>query len=127
MDRAEPWRLHYTRTQHKDDVDFRVRLTTTPLPWGGVRWWFVCPLTVNGRSCQRRCAKLYLPPGGRYYGCRLCYALTCASVQEAHRFDNMYRMLAAEADKGIFLAFQHRTRQKPMRHMANRDVPVFVF
>ena len=64
LDRADAWiRLYYTRTRDKDHVDFRVRLTTTPLPWGGVRWWFVCPLTVNGRRCGRRCGKLYLPPG----------------------------------------------------------------
>jgi hypothetical protein len=25
---------------------------------------------------------LYLPPGGRYFGCRLCHRLTYRSVQE---------------------------------------------
>ena len=82
LDRADAWiRLHYTRVQDKDEVAFRVRLTTTPLPWGGVRWWFVCPLTVNGRSCGRRCGNLYLPPGGRYFGCRVCYDLTYESTR----------------------------------------------
>jgi hypothetical protein len=37
---------------------------------------------VNGRPCQRRVGKLYLPPGGRYYGCRHCHALTYTSCQE---------------------------------------------
>ena len=33
LDRADAWvRLHYTRTRDKEDVDFRVQLTTTPLP-----------------------------------------------------------------------------------------------
>ena len=77
-------------------MDYRVGLTTTPLPWGGDRWWFVCPLTVNGRKCLRRCEKLYLPPGGRYFGCRLSYDLPNTSSTEAHKVDGMYRLLAAE-------------------------------
>jgi hypothetical protein len=32
--------------------------------------------------CDRRVAKLYLPPGGRYFGCRECYRLTYRSAQE---------------------------------------------
>ena len=96
-------RLHYTQTRrgedHGEDMDYRVSLTTTPLPWGGVRWWFICPLTSNGRSCRRRCGKLYLPPGGRYFGCRLCYNLTYESSQEAHKFDRLFGLLAA--DTGI--------------------------
>ena len=95
-DHAVAWiRLHYTVTRSGEAVDYRVGLTTTALPWGGVRWWFACPLTVNGRSCWRRCGKLYLPPGGRYFGCRLCYNLTYTSSQEAHKFDGLYRVLAA--------------------------------
>ena len=93
-------RLNYTHTRRGEDqgerMDYPVGLTTTPLPWGGVRWWFVCPLTVNGRSCWRRCGKLYLPPGGRYFGCRLCYDLTYTSAQQAHKFDGLYRMLAGQ-------------------------------
>lgn len=96
LNQADPWiRLSYTVRRNKEDVDFRVRLTTTPLPWGGVRWWFLCPLTHNGRGCWRRCGKLYLPPGGRYFGCRLCYNLTYTSSQDAHKSDGLYRMLAA--------------------------------
>lgn len=93
-DRAVAWiRLHYTATRSREAVDYRVGLTTTALPWGGVRWWFVCPLVVNGRSCWRRCGKLYLPPGGRYFGCRLCYNLTYTSSQEAHKFDALHALL----------------------------------
>jgi hypothetical protein len=88
--------LHYTATRSGERVDYTVGLTTTTLPWGGVRWWFVCPLIANGRACGRRCGKLYLPPGGRYFGCRLCYDLSYVSAQEAHKWDGMYRMLAAQ-------------------------------
>ena len=43
------------------------------------------PLTVNGRDCNRRVAKLYLPPSCRYYGCRHCYDLTYKSSQESDK------------------------------------------
>jgi hypothetical protein len=96
-DMAAPWmRLFYQITSSGEQIDYRVRLTTTPLPWGGVRWWFICPLVANGRSCERRCGKLYLPSGGRYYGCRRCYDLTYTSCQESHQFDRLYRMIAAK-------------------------------
>jgi len=92
--RGDAWiRLQYRR--NGEAVDYRIRLTTTPMPWGGVRWWFTCPLTTHSRTCQRRCWKLYLPPGARYFGCRECYNLTYASSQEAHAFDAIYGMLAA--------------------------------
>jgi hypothetical protein len=92
-------RLDYTTKRPGEDqgerMDYPVGLTTTPLPWGGVRWWFLCPLVRNGLPCGRRMGKLYLPPGGRYFGCRHCYDLTYTSCQESHKFDGLYRMLAA--------------------------------
>jgi hypothetical protein len=80
---APPWlRLSYTITARQEALDYRVALVTTRPRFGGVRWWFVCPLTVNGRPCGRRVGKLYLPPGSRYYGCRRCYKLTYTSCQQ---------------------------------------------
>ncbi|HEX8915922.1 MAG TPA: hypothetical protein VF796_26480 [Humisphaera sp.] len=87
-------RLHYTRTRDGDRVDYRVRVTSTPLPWGGRRWWFACPLVRDGRPCGRRCGKLYLPPGARYFGCRRCYDLTHESSQAAHKDDRWLAELA---------------------------------
>jgi hypothetical protein len=78
-----PWvRLFYTFTQSKDAIDYRIRLVTTEPRFGGLRWWFICSLSLNGRACGRRVRKLYLPPGGRYFGCRHCYNLTYRSAQE---------------------------------------------
>jgi hypothetical protein len=57
-------------------ADYHVRLTTTRPRFGGLRWWFICPLLVNGQACNRRVGKLYLPPPDRYFGCRHCYHLT---------------------------------------------------
>ena len=51
-------------------MDYPVGLTTTPLPGGGLRWWFLCPLVVSGVPWGRRVGKLYMPPGGRYFGWR---------------------------------------------------------
>jgi len=89
-------RLSYRFTGEDVSFDYKVPLVTTELPWGGVRWWFVCALTCNGRYCGRRVGKLHLPPQGRYYGCRHCYNLTYTSCQESHKYDRMWRSLAAE-------------------------------
>ena len=99
-------RLMYTITRPKGllskdkestDIDYWINLETTPCNFGGERWWFRCPLVVNGRACMRRCFKLYLPPGADYYGCRECYDLTYQSAQEAHQFDSLYRTIADQS------------------------------
>jgi hypothetical protein len=75
----ESLRLIYTITKHdtgeKKDLDYPVRLTTTPLPWGGQRYWFICPAV----GCGRRVSVLYLAPGGDYFACRHCYRLSYRS------------------------------------------------
>src|SRR5262245_46361602 len=58
-------------------LDYPGRLETTGCHLGGVRWWFVCPLSINGVACGRRVRKLYLR--GRYFGCRHCHDLTYRS------------------------------------------------
>jgi len=40
--------------------------------YGGRRWWWRCPLLRGNLPCNRRVAKLCIPPGGRYFGCRQC-------------------------------------------------------
>jgi len=47
-----------------------------------VRYWFICPLSVNGVYCGRRVGTLYLASGGPYFGCRHCYNLTYESRNE---------------------------------------------
>jgi hypothetical protein len=79
-------RFHYTSTKRdtgeKTKYDYKVQLTTTPCNFGGVRYWFLCPLTKNGVYCGRRVAKLYCVPGANYYGCRHCYNLSYESRNE---------------------------------------------
>jgi hypothetical protein len=44
---------------------------------GGLRWWFLCPLT------DERVSTLYLPPGELAFASRLAYGLTYRSCQES--------------------------------------------
>lgn len=82
-------RLIYTlkdsQTREKYKRDYKVPLVTTPCNYGGVRYWFICPLSVNGRSCNRRVAILYMPPVGNYFGCRHCHNLTYRCQKEHSR------------------------------------------
>jgi hypothetical protein len=78
-------RLSYTITNAegiKTSLDYQVGLATTPCHYGGVRYWFVCPLARNGQSCRRRTTRLFLPGGATHFGCRVCYDLTYESCQE---------------------------------------------
>lgn len=44
-------KLQYTHTSRetdeKENMDYRVELTTTPCNYGGKRYWFICPLSKN--------------------------------------------------------------------------------
>ena len=53
-------RLHYTTTLHTGErvaSDYTIDLISTPQPFGGRRWWFLCPVTGS------RVAVLYMPAG----------------------------------------------------------------
>lgn len=91
--------LIYTVTRRdggKQDVRLPIYLQTTEPRFGGTRWWFTCPLAVKGNSCRCRVGKLYLPPGGLYFGCRRCYDLTYTSCQESHKYDRLFRFIAED-------------------------------
>jgi hypothetical protein len=83
-------RLKYLIKEDSQAFDLRVKLTTTDLPRGGIRWWFHCPLTCRGHYCGRRVAKLYMAQSP-YFGCRHCHNLTYRSCQESHQYDRMWR------------------------------------
>jgi hypothetical protein len=101
LDAARPvLRLSYSFSRstkdQKESVEYNLRLVTTRPRFGGLRWWFVCPLVVADCPCGRRVGKLYLPPGGRYFGCRRCYRLTYTSCQESRKYDRAFRFLARD-------------------------------
>src|SRR5262249_33332402 len=64
-----PWngcvRLKYEMTDYWTGkpfaVDDKIFLATSGPPFGGLRWWFVCP------HLNRRVRKLYLPLGGHHF------------------------------------------------------------
>jgi hypothetical protein len=86
MDGDNYVRFQYTSTDRssgeKTEYDYKVSLTTTPCNFGGVRYWFICPLSRNGVYCGRRVANLYKAPGASYFGCRHCYNLSYESRNE---------------------------------------------
>ena len=57
--------------------DYKVALTVTRPPCGGLRWWFLCP------ASGRRCAKLHRPPGGDLFASRQAWRLGYASQRVA--------------------------------------------
>jgi hypothetical protein len=72
-------RLQYTTTQgdgERRELDYQIQLVTTPQPFGGRRWWFVCPRT------GRRATKLYLPDGAFTFASRQAYRLTYECQRE---------------------------------------------
>lgn len=97
-------RLHYQ--WRGQPVDCRIRLVTTKPTYGGLRWWFICPLARPDGGPPRRVAKLYLPPSSRYFGSREGHGLTYTSCQESGEFRGLFRHLAAEmgTDKAMVRA-----------------------
>ncbi len=89
-------RLYYTwsRQGKSEEMDYWMRVVSNPRHVGGLQWYFVCPLSVNGRACGRRAKKLYL--GGKWFGCRRCYGLTYRSCQESHQHDRVWKLLAGD-------------------------------
>lgn len=89
-------RFMYTQTDRqtgeKTELDYKARIVSTACHYGGKRWWFICPLVVNGIPCNHRVGVLHLA-GGKYFGCRHCYNLTYTSCKESHRFDSLFRKM----------------------------------
>jgi len=109
---ASSLRLFYTFARTGEAVKYSVPLATTTPNYGGTRWWFLCPLASNRNLCNRRVAKLYLPPGGKYYGCRTCYDLTYTSCQEHDK-----RVAFLTKNPEAFLAAMKSPRTKDL-HLA---------
>jgi hypothetical protein len=74
-----------------EEVTQILALSSTLTNFNRRRWWFRCPLVRRGEACFRRIAKLYLPSGTRYWGCRRCHDLVYRSSQEAHKEERVLR------------------------------------
>jgi hypothetical protein len=95
-------KVNYTSTDRntgkKTDYDYKIALTTTQCNFSGKRYWFICPLSVNGIYCGRRVGTLFIAPSGNYFGCRHCYNLSYESRNECRlgRFGQWGYALKAE-------------------------------
>jgi hypothetical protein len=89
-------RLSYTTTDYwsgeKTKHDYRIELVTTPQPFGGRRWWWVCPRRGDLVS------KLYKPNGGGIFASRKAHRIAYRSQRESPR------------DRAIGRAFKLRRR-----------------
>ena len=102
-----PYRYRFTREgkelafwiyydSEDEQITIPIRMQKTHPNYGGIRWWFTCPLVVNGVTCHRRVGKLHLPPGRLYFGCRTCHRLSHKSSQKAHKREREIAMIAKE-------------------------------
>ena len=84
-------------TGEKVDYDYRIPLTTTSCHFGGKRYWFICPWSVNGKYCGRRVGTLFM--GGKHFACRHCHNLTYSSRNQPHtgRYSLLFSVVTYEA------------------------------
>ncbi|MFH0926828.1 MAG: hypothetical protein V1872_14555 [bacterium] len=96
----------HTYSKEKTASDYKIQLTTTPCNYGNVRYWFICPLMLNNRVCNRRVGRIYLPPNGKYFGCRHCYNLTYQCQKEHDKrvdalLKNPYKLMACRNSNNL--------------------------
>ena len=112
----ESWlRLQYTIdddwTGQAHEVDDKIFLVSTQPPFGGLRWWFLCP------RLNRRVRKLYLPLGGRHFRSRQAYGLVYPSQRETvydramRRAQKLWRRLGGDPADSDYPAKPKRMRQ----------------
>jgi hypothetical protein len=91
-------RLYWTSTDRRTGEahkrENRITLMTRPQPFGGRRWFFVCPRT--GESV----AKLHLPSGGHTFASRKAYRLGYRSQRESPRDRSSSRAFALREKVG---------------------------
>ena len=88
-----------THSGAKTDYDYQIRLVPVRCYYGGVRWWFRCPLKTYGVPCRRRVGVLYLV--GAHFGCRECHNLAYQSQQETHTgyYGSIGKILFSDIDQ----------------------------
>jgi hypothetical protein len=91
-DKDIPTAIRLSYTWNERDISYLIYINSTPLPWGGRRYWFNCP----NSGCVRRIANLYLAPGSQNFACRSCHNLTYKSCQEKGQSDRFHRFMAAD-------------------------------
>jgi hypothetical protein len=112
-----------TEDAESEFVSYSVPILNMPCHYGGQRFFFVCPLTTDGRYCGRRVAKLYLPRGAKYFGCRHCYDLSYDSRQTSREgIVGLVRAVTKWAEfKGAPARGKRRNQEKEARILRNLD------
>ena len=91
-------RLRWTSTnqlsRETHQCENRINLVTSLQPFGGRRWWFVCPRT------GQRATRLHLPPGADTFACRKAYRLAYRSQRETPRDRALSRAFALRRKLG---------------------------
>ena len=72
--------LHINDIGETKSLDYSVSIIKSACFYGGNRYWFECPITINDMPCENpRVGTLYKPPDSEYFGCRRCHALVYKS------------------------------------------------
>ncbi len=76
--------IHITGHRYGRRIDCKLHLVSTPMPFGGERWYAICPITAG------RCATVVLPPCASYFasvkGWGVAYSSQCEGpALRAHR------------------------------------------
>ena len=103
-------RLHYSWRRGDEEwhqVRDVVQLTFSTLCYGGRCPYMVCP------GCWARVRTLHLPPGGTLFRCRACHDLTYGSCQDSHKYDGLFRGMAAELGMGVGQVARAMRRRYP--------------
>ncbi|QQS59366.1 hypothetical protein IPN35_00545 [Candidatus Peregrinibacteria bacterium] len=125
-------RLQYSFTNDLNDPkakqDYKIRLSTTPCRYGGVRHWMHCP------KCERRVGKLYL--AGKYvFACRQCWNLTY-DICNASGFERISGKCLSynEIDEGFaglkrwyYRGKETKKHKRLLRHSEKGDRAFFLF
>jgi hypothetical protein len=88
------WTSTNQRSGEKRQRENRITLTTSPQPFGGRRWFFICPRTGEIAT------KLHLPSGADTFASRKAYRLGYRSQRESPRDRSLSRVFALRGKVG---------------------------
>jgi hypothetical protein len=88
------WTSTNQRSGEKSQRENHITLTTSPQPFGGRRWFFICPRT--GQNAK----KLHLPSGADTFASRKAYRLGYQSQRESPRDRSSSRAFALRGKIG---------------------------
>jgi hypothetical protein len=113
-------RIHVAPDSEMPSEDQVVRLSSIPRCFGGREWYFHCP------QCDRRVAKLYLPPHETHYACRTCHDLTYRARQQHDKGQDPYKARWIEELEALLRGEElpPRERERIESELAYREAAV---